>query len=76
MHLDFIVLNMDEGVARLMALGASLDRDIKLREYGRIANMADPFGNGFDLISAAEARLYLCLSTARPSAVHELICSC
>jgi hypothetical protein len=23
---------------------------IKLREYGRIANMADPFGNGFDLI--------------------------
>ena len=49
-HLDFIVPDMDEGVARLIALGASLDRDIKLCEYGRIANMADPFGNGFDLI--------------------------
>jgi predicted enzyme related to lactoylglutathione lyase len=49
-HLDFIVANLDEAVARLTALGASLDRDIKQREYGRIANMADPFGNGFDLI--------------------------
>ena len=37
-------------VARLISLGASLDRDIKIREYGHIANMADPFGNGFDLI--------------------------
>jgi hypothetical protein len=31
-------------------MGASLDRDVKSREYGRFANMADPFGNGFDLI--------------------------
>ena len=23
---------------------------IVLREYGRMANLADPFGNGFDLI--------------------------
>ena len=37
-------------MARLSALGGSLDRDIKLREYGRIANMTDPFGNGFDMI--------------------------
>jgi len=28
---------------------ASLDREIQIREYGRMANMADPFGNGFDL---------------------------
>ena len=49
-HLDFIVTNLDEMVGRLCNLGASLDREIQIREYGRIANMADPFGNGFDLI--------------------------
>lgn len=49
-HLDFIVSNLDEVVGRLCGLGASLDREIQIREYGRMANMADPFGNGFDLI--------------------------
>ena len=49
-HLDFIVGDLDGMVSRLTALGGSLDREIKHREYGRIANMADPFGNGFDLI--------------------------
>jgi len=49
-HVDFIVANLDEMVARLCGLGASLDREIQIREYGRMANMADPFGNGFDLI--------------------------
>lgn len=49
-HLDFIVTNLDETVARLCRLGATLDREIQIREYGRMANMADPFGNGFDLI--------------------------
>ena len=49
-HLDFIVTNLEEMVARLCGLGASLDREIQIREYGRMANMGDPFGNGFDLI--------------------------
>jgi predicted enzyme related to lactoylglutathione lyase len=49
-HLDFVVADLDRTVARLVGLGASLDRDIQIREYGRMANMADPFGNGFDLI--------------------------
>jgi predicted enzyme related to lactoylglutathione lyase len=49
-HLDFIVPDLDRAVAELTVLGASLDRDIKVEEYGRMANMADPFGNGFDLI--------------------------
>ena len=31
-------------------MGGSLDRAIADRDYGRIAYMADPFGNGFDLI--------------------------
>jgi predicted enzyme related to lactoylglutathione lyase len=49
-HLDFVVPDLDTTVSRLTARGGSLDRDVKVREYGRIANMADPFGNGFDLI--------------------------
>jgi len=49
-HLDFIVTDLDGTVARLCDLGASLDREIQIREYGRIANMGDLFGNGFDLI--------------------------
>jgi predicted enzyme related to lactoylglutathione lyase len=49
-HLDFIVDDLDATVARLTARGGSLDRHVKTCEYGRIAYMADPFGNGFDLI--------------------------
>jgi predicted enzyme related to lactoylglutathione lyase len=48
--LDFVVSDIDATVSRLIAIGGSLDREVKTREYGRIANMADPFGNGFDLI--------------------------
>jgi predicted enzyme related to lactoylglutathione lyase len=49
-HLDFIVPDLDAAVARLTGLGASLDRPIQQAEYGGMANLADPFGNGFDLI--------------------------
>jgi predicted enzyme related to lactoylglutathione lyase len=49
-HLDFITPDVDATVARLLDLGATLDRPMQVREYGRMANMADPFGNGFDLI--------------------------
>jgi predicted enzyme related to lactoylglutathione lyase len=54
-HLDFIVDDLDATVPRLIALGGSLDRPVKNRDYGRIANMADPFGNGFDLIEFSGA---------------------
>jgi len=53
-HLDFIVGNLDQTVARALERGAILDRGVQTREYGRIANMADPFGNGFDLIEFAD----------------------
>ena len=36
-------------------MGGSLDRAIADRDYGRIAYMADPFGNGFDLIEFSGA---------------------
>ena len=49
-HLDFIVIDLEAIVSRLKSKGGSLDRPIENKEYGRIAYMADPFGNGFDLI--------------------------
>ena len=52
-HLDFIVPVLDLAIARSLASGASLEREVQDRAYGRIANMADPFGNGFDLIEFA-----------------------
>lgn len=53
-HLDFIVSGLKGAVERLLALCGALERAIQVREYGRMANMADPFGNGFDLIEFSE----------------------
>jgi catechol 2,3-dioxygenase-like lactoylglutathione lyase family enzyme len=49
-HLDFVVQDVDEAVKRLVAEGAVLERPVQDRRWGRMANMADPFGNGFDLL--------------------------
>jgi predicted enzyme related to lactoylglutathione lyase len=49
-HLDFVVSDLGQAIARARESSASLDRGIQVREWGRMANMADPFGNGFDLI--------------------------
>ncbi len=50
-HLDFIVSDLDRTVARLTEIGGTQEGTTQTREYGRIAYMADPFGNGFDLIA-------------------------
>jgi len=49
-HLDFVVTNLDEAVQRATAAGAVLDRGIDAQKWGRMANLADPFGHGFCLI--------------------------
>jgi predicted enzyme related to lactoylglutathione lyase len=49
-HLDFVVHDLDTAVARARLAGATLDREIIERNWGRMANMADPFGNGFCLL--------------------------
>ena len=49
-HLDFVVEDLDKAVERARTAGATLDREIKARPYGRIAVLADPFGNGFCLL--------------------------
>ena len=46
-HLDFVVEDLDAAVERAKAGGALLEGGIQQKKWGRLANMADPFGNGF-----------------------------
>jgi predicted enzyme related to lactoylglutathione lyase len=50
-HLDFIVANLDAATAQACAGGGVLERELQVHPWGRMANLADPFGNGFDLIA-------------------------
>lgn len=49
-HLDFVVEDIDAAVHKAQAAGAQLEGDIQTHKWGHIANLADPFGNGFCLI--------------------------
>lgn len=50
-HLDLAceLQGFDHEVDRLVALGARLERPVRVEPYGSIANMTDPDGNPFDL---------------------------
>jgi predicted enzyme related to lactoylglutathione lyase len=49
-HLDWPVSDLDAAVRRAQAAGATLDREVQTKRWGRLANLADPFGNGFCLL--------------------------
>jgi predicted enzyme related to lactoylglutathione lyase len=49
-HLDFVVGELDEAVARATAAGARLEAAASEHAYGRLALLADPFGHGFCLL--------------------------
>jgi predicted enzyme related to lactoylglutathione lyase len=49
-HLDFAVEDLPRAVARAKAAGATVEEDIETNAWGRIALLADPFGNGFCLL--------------------------
>jgi catechol 2,3-dioxygenase-like lactoylglutathione lyase family enzyme len=49
-HLDFVVTGIDAVVENLVSRGATLERPIQDRRWGRMANLADPFGHGLDLL--------------------------
>ncbi len=49
-HLDFVVEDIEVAVASAIAAGATLDVPVAQHRYGRLAVLADPFGNGFCLI--------------------------
>jgi predicted enzyme related to lactoylglutathione lyase len=49
-HIDFAVDDIDQMLARAEAAGATREGPVKDHKWGRIAMLADPFGNGFCLI--------------------------
>ncbi len=49
-HLDFVVADIHAAVQKAQAAGAQLEGDIQTYAWGHLANLADPFGNGFCLI--------------------------
>jgi lactoylglutathione lyase len=49
-HLDFVVADLAAAIARAEAAGAVREGDVRTARWGRIATLADPFGNGFCLI--------------------------
>jgi predicted enzyme related to lactoylglutathione lyase len=49
-HLDFVVPDLDHSVARAKSAGATVESEIETHAWGRIALLADPFGNGFCLL--------------------------
>lgn len=49
-HLDFVVDDLDAALLRAEAAGALREGDVRIASWGRIATLADPFGNGFCLI--------------------------
>ncbi len=49
-HLDFVVDDIDAAIARAVAGGAVLERPVQQRKWGRMANLADPWGHGFDFL--------------------------
>ena len=49
-HLDFVVSDIGKAIQRARAAGATLERDVTVHAYGKLALLADPFGNGFCLL--------------------------
>ena len=49
-HIDLVVEDLDAAVRRALGAGATLDREVRPRKWGRLANLADPFGNGLCLL--------------------------
>jgi predicted enzyme related to lactoylglutathione lyase len=49
-HIDVQVDDLDAAVERARQAGATVERDIESRPWGRIAVLADPFGHGLCLL--------------------------
>jgi catechol 2,3-dioxygenase-like lactoylglutathione lyase family enzyme len=49
-HLDFAVPDLDAALARALAAGARLEQGPREQAWGRMANLADPFGHGLCLL--------------------------
>jgi predicted enzyme related to lactoylglutathione lyase len=49
-HLDFVVENLEKALARAREAGATVESEVQTHAWGRLALLADPFGNGFCLL--------------------------
>lgn len=49
-HLDMVVEDIEAGVQRALAAGATQEQPVRASKWGKLALMADPFGNGFCLV--------------------------
>jgi predicted enzyme related to lactoylglutathione lyase len=49
-HLDVVVPDVDAAVARAIDAGAALEGEVRTHSWGRIAQIADPFGHGICFI--------------------------
>jgi catechol 2,3-dioxygenase-like lactoylglutathione lyase family enzyme len=49
-HLDFVVPDIRKALERAVAAGAKVESEVSDHAYGKLALMADPFGNGFCLL--------------------------
>ena len=54
-HLDFAVPDLDTALERAIAAGGVLEGSVRTHGWGRIAQLADPFGHGFCLIQFSAA---------------------
>ena len=49
-HLDFVVEDLEKALERARKAGATVESEIQIHAWGKIALLADPFGNGFCLL--------------------------
>ena len=61
-HLDFLVDELEGALGRAVSAGARTESPIETYEWGRMALLADPFGNGFCLIQL-DAAGYAAIAT-------------
>lgn len=50
LHLDVVVQDLDAALHSALAAGARQEGDIRQAHWGRIAQIADPFGHGWCLL--------------------------
>lgn len=49
-HLDLAVNDLGTALQRALDAGATLEQPVQQRSWGRMANLADPFGHGFCIL--------------------------
>jgi predicted enzyme related to lactoylglutathione lyase len=49
-HIDFVVDDIEAAIDRARVAGATVEQEPRDHAYGRLALLADPFGNGFCLL--------------------------